>query len=467
MNMSNYSEKEYNDALNAIFTRFPSIQNVGFDAKEGAYKPGLERMLKFESILGNPHEDWRSMHVAGTNGKGSVANMLASVLGSAGLKVGLYTSPHLVDFRERMRVWVPDSAASGGGHTEMAPKEYVFDFLQRYKADFESLDLSFFEITTGMAFKWFSDIHVDVAVVEVGLGGRLDSTNIITPELSIVTSIGIDHCELLGHTLAAIAGEKAGIFKKGVPALVGEYLPETRPVFEAKAKDFCPLTFAQDVVPSLWNPDILPKMDLQGWYQEKNLRTVLAAVDILMNRQAGLAEYSRLKDGNMVAEALERTASRMDFHGRWERVSSRPLVIADIGHNPPALKENFDQLKSMLNNGECDSLIIVYAVMADKDLSHILPLMPEDATYVFTAPAIKRALPVDELYSTCREYWKEQGRNTERLHVAKDVSSALQKAISLSREAGKPLVYVGGSSYLVSEAEPLMQDFLASGFIKR
>ncbi|MBP3235950.1 MAG: bifunctional folylpolyglutamate synthase/dihydrofolate synthase [Bacteroidales bacterium] len=465
--MSNYSEKEYNDALNAIFTRFPSIQNVGFDAKEGAYKPGLERMLKFESILGNPHEDWRSMHVAGTNGKGSVANMLASVLGSAGLKVGLYTSPHLVDFRERMRVWVPDSAASGGGHTEMAPKEYVFDFLQRYKADFESLDLSFFEITTGMAFKWFSDIHVDVAVVEVGLGGRLDSTNIITPELSIVTSIGIDHCELLGHTLAAIAGEKAGIFKKGVPALVGEYLPETRPVFEAKAKDFCPLTFAQDVVPSLWNPDILPKMDLQGWYQEKNLRTVLAAVDILMNRQAGLAEYSRLKDGNMVAEALERTASRMDFHGRWERVSSRPLVIADIGHNPPALKENFDQLKSMSDNGECDSLIIVYAVMADKDLSHILPLMPEDATYVFTAPAIKRALPVDELYSTCREYWKEQGRNTERLHVAKDVSSALQKAISLSREAGKPLVYVGGSSYLVSEAEPLMQDFLASGFIKR
>lgn len=470
MNMSNYSEKEYNDALNAIFTRFPSIQNVGFGAKEGAYKPGLEHMLKFESILGNPHEDWRSIHVAGTNGKGSVANMLASALGSTGLKVGLYTSPHLVDFRERMRVWVPDSAASGGGHTEMAPKEYVFDFLKRYKADFESLDLSFFEITTGMAFKWFSDIHVDVAVVEVGLGGRLDSTNIITPALSIVTSIGMDHCDLLGHTLAAIAGEKAGIFKKGVPALVGEYLPETHPVFEAKAKDFCPLTFAQDVVPSLWNPDIPKNMDLQGWYQEKNLRTVLAAVDILMNMSCGaggLAEYSRLKDENVVAYALEHTASRMDFHGRWERVSSRPLVIADIGHNPPALKENFDQLKSMLNNGECDSLIIVYAVMADKDLSHILPLMPENATYVFTAPAIKRALPVDELYSTCREYWKEHGRNTERLHVAQDVSSALQLAVSLSGEAGKPLVYVGGSSYLVSEAEPLMQDLLASGFIKR
>ncbi len=465
--MSNYSEKEYNDALNAIFSRFPSIQNVGFGAKEGAYKPGLEHLLKFEAILGNPHEDWRSIHVAGTNGKGSVANMLASVLGSTGLKVGLYTSPHLVDFRERMRVWIPDSAVSQGGRTEMVSKEYVFDFLQRYKADFESLDLSFFEITTGMAFKWFSDIHVDVAVVEVGLGGRLDSTNIITPDLSIVTSIGMDHCDLLGHTLAAIAGEKAGIFKKGVPALVGEYLPETRPVFEAKAKDFCPLTFAQDAVPSLWNPDVPQNMDLQGWYQEKNLRTVLAAVDILMNRQAGLAEYSRLKDGNMLANALEHTASRMDFHGRWERVSSRPLVIADIGHNPPALKENFDQLKSMSNNGECDSLIIVYAVMADKDLSHILPLMPENATYVLTAPAIKRALPVDELYSMCKEYWKEQGRNTERLHVAQDVSSALHLAISLSGEAAKPLVYVGGSSYLVSEAEPLIRDFLASGFIKR
>lgn len=476
MNMSNYSEKEYNDALNAIFTRFPSIQNVGFSAKEGAYKPGLEHILKFESILGNPHDDWRSIHVAGTNGKGSVANMLASVLGSTGLKVGLYTSPHLVDFRERMRVLVPDSAASKGVRTEMVPKEYVFGFLNKYKADFESLDLSFFEITTGMAFKWFSDIHVDVAVVEVGLGGRLDSTNIITPELSIVTSIGMDHCDLLGHTLEAIAGEKAGIFKKNVPALVGEYLPETRSVFEKKASGLCPLTFAQDVAPSLWNrrEHILKNMDLQGWYQAKNLRTTLAAVDILTDVKRMRSEprrlqdaYSKLKDSLLVEDALERTASRMDFHGRWERVSSRPLVIADIGHNPPALKENFDQLKSMSNNGECDSLIIVYAVMADKDLSHILPLMPEDATYVFTAPAIKRALPVDELYSTCREYWKEQGRNTERLHVAKDVSTALQQAISLSREADKPLVYVGGSSYLVSEAEPLMQDFLASGFIKR
>lgn len=461
--MSNYSEKEYNDALNAIFTRFPSIQNVGFDAKEGAYKPGLEHMLKFEAILGNPHEDWRSIHVAGTNGKGSVANMVASALGSTGLKVGLYTSPHLVDFRERMRAWVPDSAESLGGRTEMIPKEYVFDFLREYKADFESLDLSFFEITTGMAFKWFSDIRVDVAVVEVGLGGRLDSTNIIIPELSIVTSIGMDHCDLLGHTLAAIAGEKAGIFKKGVPALVGEYLPETRPVFEKKAAGLCPLTFAQDMTPSLWDrrDHILKNMDLQGWYQAKNLRTTLAAIDILTDAERMRFEPRRLQD------ALENTASRMDFHGRWERVSSRPLVIADIGHNPPALKENFAQLKSMLENGECDSLIIVYAVMADKDLSQIMPLMPEDATYIFTSPTIKRALPVGELYSKCKEFWEAHGRNPESLHAVQDVRDAIQLAISLSGRALKPLVYVGGSSYLVSEAEPLMQNFLASGFIMR
>lgn len=455
MNMS-FSESEYEELLEEIFNRFPSVQKVPF---KDAYKPGLEHMQKFEAILGNPHEDWKSIHVAGTNGKGSVANMLASVLGAAGLKVGLYTSPHLVDFRERMRVWVPDCTVPNGGRTEMVPKEYVFDFLHKYKADFESLDLSFFEITTGLAFKWFSDIHVDVAVVEVGLGGRLDSTNIITPELSIVTSIGLDHCDLLGHTLAAIAGEKAGIFKKDVPALVGEYLPETRPVFEKKADGLCPLTFAQDVVPSLWNPDILKKMDLQGWYQEKNLRTVLAAVDILMNMPGGKPEYSKLKDGKLVADALEHTASRMDFHGRWERLRKEPLVIADIGHNPPALKENFSQLKAMLARGECSSLIIVYAVMADKDLDGIMPLMPENATYVFTAPKIKRALPADALFARCRDFWTAHGRDLGRLHEAPDTESALLEAMKLAQETTGALVYIGGSSYLVSEAEPLMQDF--------
>ena len=285
--MEKYSEKSYKDKLEAIFTRFPSVQKVPFG---DAYKPGLDHMEKFAALLGNPQEKYRTIHVAGTNGKGSVANMIASALSSAGLKVGLYTSPHIIDFRERARILLPpqvgqapasiypdrarsaasrdlyppsgdiapDDAQSArsqrGLPTEepvepsLVPEEYVFDFLCRYEADMDELDLSFFEITTGLAFKWFADENVDVAVIEVGLGGRLDSTNIITPDLSIVTSIALDHCALLGDTLEDIAGEKAGIFKPGVPALVGEYLPETRPVFEKQASEVeCPLTFAQDV----------------------------------------------------------------------------------------------------------------------------------------------------------------------------------------------------------------------------
>ena len=225
--MEPFSKKKYQDKVESIFTRFPSVQNVPF---KDAYKPGLENMLRFEEILGDPHKKLRTIHVAGTNGKGSVANMIASALSACGLRTGLYTSPHLVDFRERMRI-------AGPGAVELVPEEYVYDFLCRYEADMDALSLSFFEITTGMAFKWFADKEVDVAVIEVGLGGRLDSTNVITPDLSVVTSIALDHCALLGDTLEAIAGEKAGIFKKGVPALVGEYVPRTRPVFEAKAAD--------------------------------------------------------------------------------------------------------------------------------------------------------------------------------------------------------------------------------------
>jgi dihydrofolate synthase/folylpolyglutamate synthase len=461
MNMSNYSDKGYDDALKAIFTRFPSIQNVGFDAKEGAYKPGLEHMLRFAEILGNPHHDWPSIHVAGTNGKGSVANMLASVLGATGLKVGLYTSPHLVDFRERMRVWIPESGNSQGGHSEMVSKEYVFGFLQHYRPDFERQDLSFFEITTGLAFKWFSDINVDVAVVEVGLGGRLDSTNIITPQLSIVTSIGMDHCDLLGHTLAAIAGEKAGIFKKDVPALVGEYLPETRPVFEAKAKNLCPLTFAEDITPSLWgsSEQILENMDLQGQYQAKNLRTTLAAVDILMN------EYPGLKDSALVSNALEHTAARMGFHGRWERLGRNPLIISDIGHNPPALKKNFAQLEDMMASGKYSKLIIVYAVMADKDLDGIMQLMPKEAIYIFTNPKIGRALPASQIQQRYAAFREKNSLGPIATYSFTDVKEALRKALSLAD--ADSLVYLGGSAYLYAEASSALkelQDLRLSGF---
>ena len=454
--MEPFSKKNYHSKVEAIFTRFPSVQKVPF---KDAYKPGLENMLRFEEVLGNLHDSLRTIHVAGTNGKGSVANMLASVLSACGLKVGLYTSPHIVDFRERMRAAGPD------GEAELVSEEYVYDFLCRYEADMDALNLSFFEITTGMAFKWFADQKVDVSVIEVGLGGRLDSTNVITPDLSVVTSIALDHCALLGNTLAEIAGEKAGIFKKSVPALVGEHLPETRPVFEAKAAEVgCPLTFAEDVEPFLWsrNDEILRNMDLRGKYQRKNLRTVLAAVDILKN----MPEYSGLSDSSAVVTAIVRTASRMGFHGRWERLSLQPFIIADIGHNPAALKENFAQLESMVAEGECSSLILVYAIMADKDLDGIMPLIPADATCIFTNPEIHRALPEKELTARYRAFCSANGRSTNRIYDAPDVRQALSMAINLARETSRkpdssrfcfPLIYVGGSTYLVSEAVQILK----------
>lgn len=454
--MEPFSKKSYQKKVEAIFTRFPSVQKVSF---KDAYKPGLENMLRFEEVLGNPHNSLRTIHVAGTNGKGSAANMLASVLAACGLKVGLYTSPHIVDFRERMRVAGPDGGA------ELVSEEYVYDFLCRYEADMDALSLSFFEITTGMAFKWFADQKVDVAVIEVGLGGRLDSTNVITPDLSIVTGIALDHCALLGDTLAEIAAEKAGIFKKNVPALVGEYLPETRPVFEAKAAEVgCPLTFAEDVEPSLWHrsDEILRNMDLRGKYQRKNLRTVLAAIDILRN----MPEYAGLSDSQAVVTAIVRTASRMGFHGRWERLSLQPFIIADIGHNPAALKENFAQLESMVADGECSSLILVYAIMADKDLDGIMPLIPADATCIFTNPEIHRALPEKELTARYRAFCAANGRSVNRIYDASDVRQALSMAINLARETSRmpdsarfcsPLIYVGGSTYLVSEAVQILK----------
>ena len=465
--MENYSEKSYKDKLEAIFTRFPSVQKVPFG---DAYKPGLDHMEKFAALLGNPQEKYRTIHVAGTNGKGSVANMIASALSSAGLKVGLYTSPHIIDFRERARILLPSAAAPSGSlrfapypgkcppeglpteepvEPSLVPEEYVFDFLCRYEADMDELDLSFFEITTGLAFKWFADENVDVAVIEVGLGGRLDSTNIITPDLSIVTSIALDHCALLGDTLEDIAGEKAGIFKPGVPALVGEYLPETRPVFEKQASEVeCPLTFAQDVDLSMDGlvPEILENMDLKGKYQEKNLRTVLAAIDILARNPF----YSKLSDQDAVVDAICHTASRAGFHGRWEMVRKDPMIIADLGHNPAALKENFAQLEVMMASGDYSSLIIIYAVMADKDLDGIMPLMPESATYVLTGLESKRALPVGELTRKMEAFREEAGKSFKIVETD-SVKEAISAALSLDEDR-KPLIFIGGSTYLLSEA---------------
>jgi len=490
-----FTEASYQALLKDIFNRFPSVQKEGFTA--GAYKPGLERMRAFDQALGTPSRQFRSIHVAGTNGKGSVANMLASACSACGLKTGLFTSPHLLDFRERMRI--------GGA---LVPKEFVFTFLTQWLPWIEAHQLSFFEITTGMAFQWFAQEKVQLAVIEVGLGGRLDSTNILEhPELTVITSIGLDHMTLLGNTRAQIAAEKAGIFKAGVPALVGERDAQTHPVFDAAARDFCPLTYANTVLPSLWpnKEAILADMDLRASIQERNLRTVLAAVDLLRER------FPALEDAQRVWEGIVHTARDMDFHGRWERLSTQPFVLADIGHNAHALQHNFQQLGQMLGSGECSSLILVFGVMADKDLNAILPLMPLDATYIFTSPGTPRALPAQELLRRYKAFRAGEGSLSNvqfcpeghgipgpknradgpempnpsghenradgpypscplRAFAAETVREAVQMAVQLaqklsvqlSRSASAdalapPLIYIGGSSYVVAQALPLFR----------
>ena len=285
-----FSEAEYESMLSKLFVRFPSFQKVG----AGAYKPGTGNMEFFDQLAGHPHRQYKLIHVAGTNGKGSVSNMLTSALASQGLKVGLYTSPHILDFRERMRV------VDENGFT-LIPKDYVWNFVNQWQETFDHLDMSFFEITTAMALSWFAEVKADVVVLETGLGGRLDSTNIVTPVLSVITNIGLDHCDMLGETLPEIAFEKAGIIKPKVPVVIGESHPETDSVFERKVlytnlpePEFMGgrtaimslLTFADKVEPSYWDrfEEVLSQMDLKGEYQRKNLRTVLAALEVLASR---------------------------------------------------------------------------------------------------------------------------------------------------------------------------------------
>ncbi len=451
-----FSQAGYDALLQDIFRRFPSVQQQGFTA--GAYKPGLEAMRAFDDALGRPSAALKCIHVAGTNGKGSVANMLASALHRCGLKVALYTSPHLTDFRERMRIAAP------GEPVRLIPKECVYAFLQRWMPYIKEKELSFFEITTGLAFHWFAEENVDVAVVETGLGGRLDATNILQPELCVITSIGLDHCQLLGNTLPEIAAEKAGIFKPGVPALVGEVPPETHPVFDEKAWMHCPLSYTEALKPSLWyrHGAVLKAMDLQAAVQEKNLRTVLCAIDILKQ----LPGFQALKDEESVLDGIIHTARDMDFHGRWERLSDQPYVLADIGHNAQALQSNFAQLEDRIRSGRFSSLIIVYGIMADKDLDAILPLMPRDATYIFTAPDTPRALPARELL---QRFLSARG-GSARAYAAESVRQAVQMAIGLSQNLSEqlsrsasaespapPLIYLGGSSFVVAEALPLFR----------
>ena len=448
-----FSEKAYDEMIGKLFVRFPSFQKTG----ASAYKPGIGNMEFFDQLAGHPHRQYKTIHIAGTNGKGSVSNMLTSVLAAQGLKVGLYTSPHILDFRERIRV------ISGDEPFRLISKEEVWSFVMQWQETFDHLDMSFFEITTSMALTWFARQKVDVVVLETGLGGRLDSTNIVNPILSVITNIGLDHCDMLGETLPEIAFEKAGIIKPKVPVVIGESHPETDAVFERKVlytnlpeplfmgsrtAIMSLLTFADKVEPELWaqHEDILQKMDLQGEYQRKNLRTVLAALDVLGAK------------GNFVREALIRTAERTGFRGRWEKLSDNPYVICDIGHNEHGLKYNFAHLERMKSEGRCTDLIMVYGSVADKDVDSVIHLMPKDAIYVFTQAQGKRALPAENIRDRYLTFCEENSRSIDRVHCAGTVVEAMNLAYEIAAGIvaadphARPLIYVGGSTYVVSEA---------------
>lgn len=442
-----YTEEQYQDMLQDLFRRFPSFQQAG----TAAYKPGIDNMLVFDQLTGHPHRKFKTIHVAGTNGKGSVSSMLTSVLSASGIRTGLFTSPHILDFRERARI-------VQGDELKYISRDFIWDFCERWHDTFDHLDLSLFEISTMMAFEWFASEDVEVAVIETGLGGRFDSTNIVTPVLSVITNIGLDHCNILGETLPEIAFEKAGIIKPCVPVVVGESDPEIDSVFERKVlytnlpepkfmgsrtEIMSLLTFADKVYPTMWNQhdEILAKMDLQGACQRHNLRTVLAALDAL----------DIPFDRACVAEAIERTAARTDFHGRWERLSSDPLVICDIGHNEHGLRLNMKKLSDMLLAGECGSLVIVYGIMSDKDFHSIAHLLPSEAHYVFTSAPGPRALPAESLAQKYEAYCAEEGIPCASYQVEQEPSKAMKMALETTADMNEPLIYVGGSTYVVAE----------------
>ncbi len=484
----NFSEKAYNEMIGRLFVRFPSYQKTG----ASAYKPGIDNMEFFDQLAGHPHRQYRTIHIAGTNGKGSVSNMLASVLAAQGLKVGLYTSPHISDFRERIRV-------VSEGSFYLIPKEDVWSYVRQWQETFDHLDMSFFEITTSMALNWFAQQKVDVVVLETGLGGRLDSTNIVDPILSIITNIGLDHCDMLGETLPEIAFEKAGIIKPKVPVVVGESHPETDPVFERKVlytnlpepsfmgsrtAIMSLLTFADKVEPSQWvhHEEILRKMDLQGEYQRKNLRTVMAALDVIASGSLidgtgifpppGRGRGPQLccgrgpveSTGSRMQDALIHTAARTGFRGRWEKLSDDPYVICDIGHNEHGLKYNFAHLERLKAEGRCTDLIIVYGSVADKDVDSVIHLMPQDAIYVFTQAQGKRALPAESIRDRYLAFCEGNTRAIDRIYCVGTVIEAMKNAYEIAAGIvaadpdAHPLIYVGGSTYVVSEAVAMLDD---------
>ena len=405
---------DYNKAIEILYNQAPMFQNVG----KKAYKTGLETTHELDEIFQHPHRKFRTIHVAGTNGKGSCSHLLSAVLQKAGYKVGLYTSPHLKDFRERIRI-----------NGEMIAEEAVCEFVELAQPIIAELQPSFFEITTAMAFRYFAQQEVDVAVIEVGLGGRLDCTNIINPEISIITNISIDHTDLLGATLPEIAREKAGIIKSGCPAVIGEQQPEVAQVFIDKAEEVgASLYFASDEMADAE----LPECEMKGYYQDKNRRTVLTAIRELRNR--GKFNIS----DEAVVEGFAQVCRLTGIMGRWQLISENPRIICDTGHNEAGIKFVVNQLL----HEKFVNLRIIIGMVSDKKIDKVLALLPKNAIYYFTKAQMPRALNEVELQKQASEYG---------LHG--NAYSTIRQAFEQAKldYSDGDLIFVGGSNFTVAE----------------
>ena len=400
----------YQETLSWMFNRLPMFQTQG----KNALNNKLDNILTFTSALGNPQTKFKSLHIAGTNGKGSSSSMLASILQEAGYKVGLYTSPHLKDFRERIKI-----------DGKEIPESYVVNFITKNKSFLEEHSLSFFEMTVGMAFSYFAEEKVDIAVIEVGLGGRFDSTNIITPEVSLITNISKDHTDILGDTLPKIAFEKAGIIKQNVPVVISEYQEETAPVFTARAKEIkAPIIFANHIETSLTT-------DLQGAYQEKNIKGVIAVTELLIHQGWDITPEN-------IAQGLLHVVHNTNLKGRWQTLGSCPTIVCDTGHNVGGLTYVMEQLKKQTYT----HLHIVVGFVKEKDVNSVLELFPKEATYYFCSPAIARGLNVD----TLKEIATTKGLQGERY-------SSVAEALNAAKAQALPtdFIFVGGSTFVVAE----------------
>ncbi|MGL6178399.1 MAG: bifunctional folylpolyglutamate synthase/dihydrofolate synthase [Tannerellaceae bacterium] len=420
----------YDETLNYLYNSVPVFQHIGADA----YKPGLQNVMILDESLQHPHRKYKTIHVGGTNGKGSTSHTVAAILQEAGYKVGLYTSPHLVDFRERIRV-----------DGRMISKEFVVSFVNEHKAKFEEVQPSFFELTMMLAFTYFAAQKVDVAIIEVGLGGRLDSTNIINPDLSIITNISFDHIQFLGDTLEKIAAEKAGIIKPRTPIVIGETTPETQKIFEEKAaKEKAPIIFAEKdhiLLDSKINADGswsyytslygTIKGQLGGLAQEKNTRTILSAIRVLQD----LDYHITTED---VVAGFEHVIELTELKGRWQQLQCNPTVVCDTGHNIGGIQYIIQQLKQQTYK----QLRIVIGMVNDKDISGVLALLPQDATYYFTKATIKRAMDEHEI--------QELGSKNGLVGTSyPSVDIAYQQA--LKDADPDDLIFVGGSSFIVAD----------------